>query len=104
MCSSTPLRTAMGAVGPGCWDGCMVRVTVLPRFGTASARRLVSERRLVAAGGRLGGLTAPARPVAGPGRRRRGLWLGVGVGLGPGRGGGGRPGRREPQAHAHLLG
>src|SRR5829696_1436766 len=104
MCSSTPLRTAMGAVGPGCWDGCMVRVTVLPRFGTASARRLVSERRLVAAGGRLGRLTGPARPVAGPGRRRRRRRLGLGrwVGLGPGRGG--RAGRREPQAHANLLG
>src|ERR687894_391757 len=56
MCSSTPLSTASGAVGPGCWgEDCMVRVTGLPR---------VSERRLVAAGGRLGGLAAPARVVA----------------------------------------
>src|SRR4029450_9308828 len=72
MCSNTPLSTAGGALAAGGWEDCMVRVTGSPR-----GRLIRSERRLVAAGGRLGGVAAPARPAA-P-RPRRGRRPGGGV-------------------------
>src|SRR5215211_9531287 len=98
MCSSTPSSTAVGAVAAGGRGGCVVRVKGLPQLRTWPRTR--SERCLVAAGGRLGGLAAPARPVAAvPGRRR----LGRG-GFGGRRAGGRRADGREPHAHAPLLG
>src|SRR4029453_1945425 len=90
MCSNTPLSTAGGALAAGGWEDCMVRVTGSPR-----GRLIRSERRLVAAGGPLGGAGAPGRPVA--------PLLGRCRPRGGGLGGGGAD-RREPQAHAHLLG